>query len=55
VEMLFAHLKRILKMGQLCLHGPSGAYDEFALAAMAHKICSAWRSAGISRDKTGPH
>jgi len=33
VEMLFAYLKRILKIGRLGLRGPSGASDEFDLAA----------------------
>lgn len=33
VEMLFAHLKRILKLDRLRLHGPNGAKDEFVLAA----------------------
>jgi hypothetical protein len=33
VEMLFAHLKRILKLDRLRLRGPSGARDEFHLAA----------------------
>ena len=33
VEMLFAHLKRILKLDQLQLRGPNGARDEFLLAA----------------------
>jgi hypothetical protein len=31
VEMLFAHLKRILRLGKLRLRGPSGAKDEFLL------------------------
>jgi hypothetical protein len=35
VEMLFAHLKRILKLGRLRLRGPRGAQDEFTLAAIA--------------------
>ncbi len=35
VEMLFAHLKRILKLGRLRLRGLSGAQDEFLLAATA--------------------
>ena len=35
VEMLFAHLKRILRLGRLRLRGPSGAKDEFLLAATA--------------------
>jgi hypothetical protein len=33
VEMLFAHLKRILKLDRLRLRGPCGARDEFHLAA----------------------
>ena len=33
VEMLFAHLKRILHLGRLRLRGPCGARDEFHLAA----------------------
>jgi hypothetical protein len=35
VEMLFAHLKRILGLGRLRLRGPCGANDEFLLAATA--------------------
>ena len=31
--MLFAHMKRILGLGRLRLRGPSGAKDEFLLAA----------------------
>lgn len=36
VEMLFAHLKRILKLGRL--RGPNGAKDEFLLAATAQNL-----------------
>src|ERR1700728_5141294 len=32
VEMLFAHLKRILRLGRLRLRGPSGAKDELLLS-----------------------
>jgi hypothetical protein len=46
VEMLFAHLKRIMKLDRLRLRGPSGAHDEFLLAAtvqnlrrMAKRLC----------------
>ena len=35
IEMRFAHLKRILKLGRLRLRGPRGAQDEFVLAAIA--------------------
>src|SRR3989454_11550433 len=38
VEMLFAHLKRILKLGRLRLRGPCGAQDEFTLAAIAQNL-----------------
>jgi hypothetical protein len=38
VEMLFAHLKRILKLGRLRLRGPLGAQDEFTLAAIAQNL-----------------
>jgi Transposase DDE domain len=33
VEVLFAHLKRILRLDRLRLRGLSGASDEFTLAA----------------------
>jgi len=36
--MLFAHLKRILGLGKLRLRGPSGAKDEFLLAAAAQNL-----------------
>jgi transposase len=38
VEMLFAHLKRILKVDRLRLRGLSGAEDEFLLAATAQNL-----------------
>ena len=38
VEMLFAHLKRILRLGRLRLRGPRGARDEFLLAATAQNL-----------------
>jgi transposase len=38
VEMLFAHLKRILRLGRLRLRGPCGAKDEFLLAATAQNL-----------------
>ena len=36
--MLFAHLKRILRLGRLRLRGPRGAQFEFALAAIAQNL-----------------
>jgi hypothetical protein len=36
--MLFAHLKRILKLDRLRLRGPTGAHDEFLLAATSQNL-----------------
>jgi hypothetical protein len=36
--MLFAHLKRILRLDRLRLRGPCGARDEFHLAAAAQNL-----------------
>ena len=41
VEMLFAHLKRIFRLGRLRLRGPSGAQFEFMLAAIAQNLSQA--------------
>ena len=38
IEMRFAHLKRILRLGRLRLRGPRGAQDEFLLAAIAQNL-----------------
>lgn len=38
VEMLFAHLKRILGLARLRLRGPCGVQDEFTLAATAQNL-----------------
>ena len=38
VEMLFAHLKRILRLDRLRLRGPAGAQFEFTLAATAQNL-----------------
>ena len=38
VEMLFAHLKRILRFDRLRLRGPHGARDEFLLAATVQNL-----------------
>lgn len=38
VEMLFAHLKRILKLDRLRLRGLSGAHDEFLMAATVQNL-----------------
>ena len=42
VEVLFAHLKPILRLRRLRLRGPSGAHDEFLLAA-PRRTCEEWR------------
>ena len=41
--MLFAHLKRILKLDRLRLRGPNGARDEFHLAAPPKTSASSLR------------
>jgi hypothetical protein len=41
IEMRFAHLKRILRLGRLRLRGPRGAQVEFTLAAIA-QTSGAW-------------
>ena len=38
VEMLFGHMKRILKVDRLRLRGLSGAQDEFLLTATAQNL-----------------
>src|ERR1700693_5574476 len=38
IEMLFAHLKRILRLDRLRLSGPCGAQDEFLLAATVQNL-----------------
>jgi hypothetical protein len=38
IEMLFAHLKRILRLGRLRLRAPGGAQFEFMLAAIAQNL-----------------
>jgi len=38
VEMLFAHLKRILRLDRLRLRGLSGASDEFTMAAVVQNL-----------------
>lgn len=38
VEMLFAHMKRILRLDRLRLRGLSGASDEFTLAATVQNL-----------------
>jgi transposase len=50
VEMLFAHLKRILKLSRLRLRGPNGARDEFLLAATAQNL----RKLAMLRPPPGP-
>ena len=38
IEMLFAHLKRILRLDRLRLRGPNGARDEFLIAAATQNL-----------------
>ena len=43
VEMLFAHLKRILKLDRLRLRGPTGAHDQFLLK-LPPRTSGSWQS-----------
>lgn len=57
VEMLFAHLKRTLRLDRLRLRGPCGARDEFHLAAAAEpsQACQADPDASpVSPEKEAP-
>ena len=48
VEMLFAHMKRILQLGRLRLRGLSGARDEVLLVATAQNLRKLAKCAGRS-------
>jgi hypothetical protein len=50
--MLFAHLKRILRLGRLRLRGPRGAQFEFTLAAIAQNLR---KLAKLGRHRWPPH
>lgn len=52
--MLFAHLKRILKLDRLRLRGPNGAKDEFLLAATAQNLRKLAKMLPISRIRCPP-
>ena len=56
VEMLFAHLKRILKLDRLRLRGLSGANDEFLLAATAQNLrrMAKWLAPVATKDELMP-
>jgi hypothetical protein len=51
VEMLFAHLKRILQLSRLRLRGPAGAQFEFTFAAIAQNLR---RLAGVDTARGPP-
>jgi hypothetical protein len=52
--MLFAHLKRILGLGKLRPRGPSGAKDEFLLAAAGQNLRKLAKLIP-SRRRSSPH
>jgi hypothetical protein len=55
VEILFAHLKRILKLGRLRLRGLSGARDEFLLASVDQSRAMAqWWPGRLSGQSSRP-
>jgi hypothetical protein len=51
VEMLFAHLKRILKLDRLRLRGLLGAHDEFLMAATAQNLRRMAKRVMLSSDE----
>ena len=53
IEMLFAHLKRILRLGRLRLRGPRGAQFEFTLAAVP-RTCAASPNSWHDRHRRPP-
>jgi hypothetical protein len=46
--MLFAHLKRILRLGRLRLRGPRGAQFEFTFAAIAQNLRRLAKLTGVT-------
>jgi transposase len=55
IEMLFAHLKRNLALRRLRLRGPTGAADEFLLAATAQNLKKLVRCLSHGPPMTSPH
>ena len=54
VEMLFAHLKRILRLGRLRLRGPAEPKTS-SYWPPPPKICGNWRSSSPFRRRSSPH
>jgi len=56
VEMLFAHLKRIMKLDRLRLRGLSGAKDEFLMAATAQNLrrMAKWLTPITTKEELAP-
>ena len=52
VEVLFAQAKRILKITRLRLRGPSGAKDEFLMAATAQNLRRMVKWLGLTNPMT---
>jgi hypothetical protein len=52
--MLFAHLKRILRLGRLRLRGPRGAQFEFTLQP-SRRTSASWPSSSPGRHRWPPH
>ena len=50
IEMLFAHLKRILRLDRLRLRGPNGARDEFqGITTALGGVWTAWPRCSVGR------
>jgi len=56
VQMLFAHLKRILRLDRLQLKGPRGAQDEFVMVATAQNLrrMAMWVSRALPKAQVVP-
>ena len=54
IEMRFAHLKRILRLGRLRLRGPRVAQEEFVLAVTAQNLRRLAKLATQSRHRLIP-
>ena len=56
VEMLFAHLKRIMNLDRLRLRGLSGAKDEFLMAATAQNLrrMAKWLAPATTKEELVP-
>jgi hypothetical protein len=55
VEMLFAHLKRILRLGRLRLRGPKWSQGRSSYWPSPPKTSGKWRRSSLFRRRSSPH